>query len=777
MTLAIVGYCLWSATHMADLTPPPVESASITTPASRSPLQRFLWAISSPWFSLFLLVIVFVHQAMGSAFYKFRQSFEVNEMEWFNGPETLVLWGIICVCQIIASFVRVPWTWRKAGTHLSHAGVVLLVVTCTIYFAYKKEGDALLVRHYIKVDSELGSCRLLPNTGYTAPLGNGTATVQSIMPRWTILSKDGKSQQAWAVMVQITMPDSESFTATLIEDRPDLTQYTMAGRRPNTYMPEFTGVMASDASVQALDGEGKPILNLALTVGAEVKEKVEGGERSLKIDKITPDFPLLADGFQGKTGTMVEWTLKSPAGQQSGSSVVGEPSLTRYQRARVKAAPDKRLTAIMLEHAPEVMAYNKDKPAIWIRREEAALKRDPLVPFRSVDPDAVAALTIKGLPRYHDYGRHMTDGKPLAIAIGSVNGVDFHITGFSPYARLTSRWKEDKEAVANPILDVRFTSSVDGQGFNRVVSATTDISSLEDTPLLWLHCVDEPTYQKALAQLQRQFPVLDQESTTGADPADQGLAAQTRLAFISAPGKKVTLHVGQPGRNLRLFPMDPASEVKVALWGDDVTVRLNQILQYPRKVTEPVPVPKEQQQSRMSVGDFESVVEVTATYQGSTTSVWVPYSPYPHLPREMGNETSLGMYAPRPIMIDVPKAGRYELCYGKAPMPMPGPIWMTGFDVPRRPGSDEPSEFFCFVGYGDEKAPQTAKIHMNHPLEWLGTFFFQASWDPQSQALTVLGVGNRPAGYPMLWASIILALGMAWSGFMAAFAGTTGRKS
>jgi hypothetical protein len=226
---------------------------------------------------LFLLVIVFVHQAMGSAFYKFRQSFEVNEMEWFNGPESLVLWGIICVCLITASIVRVPWTWRKAGTLLSHAGVVLMVATCTIYFTFKKEGDALLVRHYIKVDSELGSCRLLPNTGYTAPLGNGTATVQSIMPRWTILSQDGKSQQAWAVMVQISMPEAEPFTATLIEDRPDLTQYTMTGRRPNTYMPEFTGVIASDTSVNALDASGQSILTLAREAGAEVKEKVDGG--------------------------------------------------------------------------------------------------------------------------------------------------------------------------------------------------------------------------------------------------------------------------------------------------------------------------------------------------------------------------------------------------------------------------------------------------------------------------------------------------------------------
>ena len=122
-------------------------------------------------------------------------------------------------------------------------------------------------------------------------------------------------------------------------------------------------------------------------------------------------------------------------------------------------------------------------------------------------------------------------------------------------------------------------------------------------------------------------------------------------------------------------------------------------------------------------------------------------------------------------MIDVPGAGRFELCYGKEPLAMPGNIWMTGFDVPRRPGSNSPSEFYCHVAYGDVANPQNAVIHMNEPLAWRDTFFFQAGWDPQSQALTVLGVGNRPAGAAMLISAIILACGMALSGGMAALAG------
>jgi hypothetical protein len=754
---------------MADHPPAPTDpsSASSVAASRRSPLRRLAWAISSPWVSISLLVVVFIHQAVGSALYPVRQAFEVNEMEWFNGSASLLLWLVICLCLITASVVRVPWTWRRIGTHLSHLGVVLLVVTCTIYFAYKHEGDALLVRRYVKVESADAACRLLPNPGYRAALGAGTATVQSIMPRWTILSPEGKSEQAWAIMVQVSLPEAQPFTATLIEGRPDLTQYTLQGRQPTSFMAEFPAVVAAEGGIHALDATGKAVLATRIEAGARSAEPVAGGERSLQVDKVTADFPLLAEGFAGRNGTMVEWTLKSPAGQQSGSSIIGEPTLTRFQRARVKTAPDARLKAIALEPAPWSLAYNKDVPALWVRREEAARRSDPLQPMRAIDPESVASLAIVGLPRYHDHGSHVGSA-PLAIALGSINGVDFTVTGFSPYARLLSRWKEDPEASPNPLLDLRFTSGVDGQSFPKVVAATTDASALEDTPLVWLHCADAAAFEAAMARLATQFPKVEQED----DEGDQEQAARTRLAFITTPGRKLTLFVGQPGRNLREFPLDPASEVKVDLWGDQVMVRLEQILQRPRKVTEPVPVPKDQQRSRMSVGDYESLIQVAATHGGRTTTTWVPYTPYPHLPKELGEDGALGMYAPRPVTIEVPGAGRFELCYAKAPLPMPGDIWMTGFHVPRRPGSDEPSEFFCDVGYGDLAAPQSATIHMNHPLEWRDTFFFQASWDPQMQALTILGVGNRPAGAAMLWASIVLALGMALSGMMAAFGRT-----
>src|ERR1043165_6890279 len=375
-------------------TSPDPSSSAPSRGSTGSPLRRVARAISSPWVSLVLLVIVFVHQAVGSASYPVRQAFEVNEMEWFNGTASLVLWIAICVCLITASVVRVPWTLRKLGTHITHLGVVLLVVTCGIYFGWKHEGDALLVRRYVHVQSDAGECRLLPNPGYAAPLGAGTATVQSIMPRWTILSPEGKSQQAWAIMVEIALPDAPAFTATLIENRPDLTQYTLSGRRPESFLPDYPRVQVEDGRLVAFTADGKAVLATELAKGAKAADSVGGegrkgadsggGERSLEITNLTSDFPLLAEGFQGQQGTMIEWTLKTPAGQQSGSSIVGEPALTRFQRARLKATPDARLKGIALEPAPWTLAYHKDRAALWVRRESAARANDPRQPMREI---------------------------------------------------------------------------------------------------------------------------------------------------------------------------------------------------------------------------------------------------------------------------------------------------------------------------------------------------------------------------------------------------------
>jgi hypothetical protein len=748
--------------------------------ASPGAIRRWLVRLSSPWMSLALLGVVFVHQAVGSAGFVIRQAFEVNEMEWFNGVVSLVLWSLICVCLATASVVRIPWRWSRAGAHLTHLGVIAVVATSTIYFACKVEGEALLLRHYVDVRSEAGDCRLLPNPGYLQTMGGAAAKVEAILPHWTILSPEGKSQQAWAIMVTVQFPDGKPFSATLIEDRPDLTQYTLQGRQPTSWLPEYRSVVARDGRLVAVEAGGAEVLATELRVKARTVEKTAAGERSLEITNITPDFQLISEEFKGQTGTMVEWTLKTPTGQESGSAVVDKPTLTRFQRARVKQVPDARLKSIALSPAPCAVAYHQNLPALWVRKptQEAA---DPQAPIRPLDAGRVIHTALPKLPRYHDHGGHV-GGAPLAIPAGTVDGVAFTVTGFAPYADLVSEWVEDPAVPLHPILDLSFSSSASAQGLNKVLAVTDDASVIDDTPLCWLRAADAAQLGALTARLAAQFPHVDHEQAVLDESKDE--AARTRIVFISGPDGALTLWLGQPGRNLASFPIAPGKEVSARMWNDTIRIRLNAQVEHPRKYTRPVPVPEDQRESRSSVGSFKSWIEVTATLAdrgpdgrrdagAQHWSTWVPYTPFPHLPTSIGDgEGTLTAYAPRPAQLAVPGAGSFELEYGRELLELPGELWMTGFDVPRRPGSDDPSEYFCGLAFGDVGAPaaaaQRATIHMNYPLAWRDLFFFQAGWDPPFQALTVLGVGNRPAGAWLLAASILLAVGMAWSGVCAA---------
>ncbi len=726
--------------------------------------RRWALRLSSPWLALTLLALVFIHQAVGSAGFVLRQSFELNEMAWFNGPLSIALWGVLCTCQILASVVRIPWAWSRAGAHLTHLSVVLLTLSTIVYFARKVEGEALLLRSYIEVRTAAGSARLLPDPGSSALLGDASAAVQMLMPRWTIRTdetSDTEPKQVWAAMVKITFSGATPFTATLLEGHPELTQYTIEGRTPKSWLPGFTGVVAQDGRIHAVDANGTALLDTPIAVGA--KSLADG--RSLEVTGITPDWPLLAEGFAGRKGTLVAWTLRdangAAGGMESGSSIIGEPTLTRFQQARVRTVPDARLLSLTLVPAPTAVAYQVDRPALWVRPAGS----DAGTPVRT----AGIPLPIRGLPRYHDRGTHV-GGTPLAIALGETAGVQYAVTGFAPYASLESVLSDDPRAEVNPTLELAVTSDGSGQHFSIPLTLTADPAAIDDTPLLWLRAADAAAQTAIGERLKQRFPVVasEQESLTDDE------VGQTRLVIVQGPDQQFTLWLGEHGRTLVSQPLTIGTELTLRWSNDHLRLLPRRILERPRSTTMPVPVPDAERRSRSSVGDFMSFIQVTASTAADPAgvSIWVPYTPFPHLP-PLPSESNgtLASLAPRPVTLAIPGAGSVELEYAREPFALPGDVWMTGFQVPRRPGSSDPSEFFCDVAYAGRDGagpPQTGTLHMNHPLSWDDWFLFQAQWDPPYEALSVVGVGNRPAGMWMLVSAILLALGMAWSGIAAA---------
>lgn len=714
--------------------------------AAGQPLRPLvLRLIASPWVALLWLLLIFVHETIGSAFYPLRQAFELNEMQWFNGPVSAGLWFGLCLSLVTASLTRVPWAWSRFGTHLTHLSVLLLVIASTIYFGYKVEGEALILRHTIAFTGHQGQrVLLLPNPGFSRPFGESTLSVQTVDPRLTITGRDGKPQQAWSVTASLRDPDGKVFLVSLVENRPDLTRYTAQGRIPTSYLPEIVGVAVIGDTVSLRDAQGTVLLSCKTEIGAHA----DAGDLSLDITGITPDWPLLAEGHQGQKGTLVAFRIRTPTGEEDGSTIVGLPALTRFQQARFLRAPDPRLASATLATAPITQAYHQDRFALWLR---------PVAEGRAAQP--FTALPLIHLPRYHDHGRHV-GGPPLSVAAGTVGNTTFSITGFAPYAVPTTSIREDPTAALDPFLAVQFD---DGQGdpADRQLRPAADLTELEASPVCWFRTKTQAECDAIAADLNRRFPL-------GPVPQSRDTVI-VRLAFVSRPDGTVELFAGEPGRGVQRHPLSVGSVLPLLLAEQTVQVRLTGVYERPRQELLPVPVPAERRQSRMSVGLSQSWLEVEARTAETVVRTWIPYSPYPELPQDIGQrETVLGGYAPRPSYLEVPGAGHFELLYSRVTFALPGPLWMTGFAVPRRPGVDDPMEFYCDVAYGDTQQPNRATVHMNNPLEWNGTFFFQAGWDPQTEALSVLGVGNRPGGWFLLLASVLLGVGMIWSGAAAA---------
>jgi hypothetical protein len=811
---------------LAAVAPLPAATPTAPPPPARPPhggrtgLRGVLWRLSHPWVAIALLALVFVHQAVGSAFYTVRQHFEINEMEWFNGPLSLALWTAICCCLASASLVRVPWRWSRIGAHLTQLGVIMMVASCVVYFSTKIEGEVLLLRHLVHVAGPAGaSCTLIPNPGASASLALGggatcSVSIDAILPDWTILSgahaptapgaaagsAGAAASRAWAIMVGCTPSDGAPFHATLIEGHPELTQFTRQGRQPASYLAAYRTVLADGPSqtLVAITAAGERVLAIPLREHARSQEVGADGERSLEITAIDPDFRLLAAGFQGKTGTLVSWTLRCPQGQESGSSIVDQPTLTRFQQARVKTCPDPRLS-LALFPAPSAIGFHQDRPALWVRRA-ASEAPDGAAPLRPLDPAHAQVLPLTGLPRYHDHGEHV-HGVPLAIDAGTVEGVHFSVTAFAPYAQVRERWREEPAAPLNPLLVVTF-SSPDQDPITRPIGLASDVSMVDSAALTWLQADDAATMTAISHHLHTLFP----DVPAGAEhPFAKDDLKQVRMVFITCPDGHLELWTGLPGQSLAVQQAPLGSDLEEAWWGEAFHIHIDGIYQHPLRDTSPEPVPDALQLSRMTVGRFYSYIEVAATAAGpggQTVTAWVPYTAFPELPVHLGDTSSstLGEYQPRPVTIDVPGAGRFELEYSRMPLALPGPMWMTGFVVPRRPGTSDPAEYFCHVGFAEAGEPAAAApaapqpalvddpdrydqvqagqaiIHMNSPLEWHGTFFFQANWDPAFQALTVLGVGNRPGGTGLLVSAIVIALGMSLSGILGTWRATRGQE-
>ena len=104
---------------------------------------------------------------------------------------------------------------------------------------------------------------------------------------------------------------------------------------------------------------------------------------------------------------------------------------------------------------------------------------------------------------------------------------------------------------------------------------------------------------------------------------------------------------------------------------------------------------------------------------------------------------------------------RYEL---------PFTLRLKDFRFDRHPGTNQPKNFQSDVVLIDpDTGRQDKTIWMNHPLDHKGLTFFQASYDPDGERMTVLQVVGNPGSKLPYIACIVASVGLLWHfGFMLA---------
>ncbi|MEM8876218.1 MAG: hypothetical protein AAGD32_18390 [Planctomycetota bacterium] len=190
-----------------------------------------------------------------------------------------------------------------------------------------------------------------------------------------------------------------------------------------------------------------------------------------------------------------------------------------------------------------------------------------------------------------------------------------------------------------------------------------------------------------------------------------------------------------------------------------------------RRTDRIVIVPPEQRERDAGRAGAFQVVQVRVASGDFETTVVVPFMQFVY---------EYGWTGP---VVDIPGASQpIRIQMGNYARPMPVAVALEKFEAVPYPGGIAQAGFTMrdFRSTLDIVQPATGEItegvaSMNSPVyvrdesipligqSWL---LYQASWNPEDQTYTVLGVGNRPGVYTMIIGSVLMFIGLMWAFYL-----------
>ena len=722
----------------------------------------FIDLFTKVWFGITVLSTLFFYCSVGSSgipvsfailepttWVSLREmrGLELTEFEWFHWWPFKWLIALLCLNMSIVTIRKIPFNVLTLGVWSIHAGVIVLVLGCLVYFSKKIEGDVVISRHQVNIQipgEEEASMLVAP--GNSIVIGPYTCEISNINPNWELLTGDDKGKRTYAVSISLTSDDA-SFTRQLISGYPEYTEDVIRTDNPKQPMARAIKVLGTalvdDSIKMSLEQDVKSEFYVTQSAAIYLRELDENGvAKTGWIEHTIPNLPRFNDYVSIDSEVWdVERIKKHPIAIDVPSENGMSLTVTDYLRY---AFMDARI----------VPGGNDLNPVVWATIERGDIKQpvkmfafDPsnnttdssLMIFKWLNsPAELAALQESLLPTLEaSIGDH-TFELPLT------SSEEFSQIGESAYSyRLTS---------------IQNNLNIEG------ITVSLAIVELKHGDRQWVRWVfEDSSLNRDITESADHLEsnLVDDEITLNYEP---GAAPITIVAGAGVEGVQLLLQTDSELLTQREVVFDePLSII------DDVQLAVHRIEANTQIETRPTIVPAMQRDPNVS--NTMSMIRVIIKDGDSERIAWLPYH---HYPFESSTQT-VNRFRYQPTIVGLSNGKIVELMFSRERAPLPTPVALRDFEIDTHIGgfSGRTSSILnwrSLISF-PEVSDELVAVSVNDPKPHHGYWFFQSQWDPPSQTsqglnYTVLGVGNREAVFTMLFGTCITVLGMMWAFFV-----------
>lgn len=732
--------------------------------------------LSSVWFGVFLLTLLFVYCSVGSALPPVRQLriFEMTEYEWFNYWPFDLLIALLCLNIIVSTFRRIPLNAVTLGTWLTHIGILILCAGSVWYFGTKVEGDAPIARRQVVINIPNHDPVIMiasPGNSTSIDLNDETYTFQvsEIIPDWEILSGDDQGKRTYKVSVLVQSP-TQLFMRELLDGYP---QYTEDLIRSDDSEQPF------ERAKKTLD---KPLVDEELTLTLEYAPQ--------------RDFYLVNSAalYLREVGQQ-EWTQRPIESMPRYNDYVSQAdrvwSMPGHNTIELDPLEIEVPPAGADDPLPETTIHVTDYLRYVMMQSSRAEGGDQLDPWvklrlrdtagRQQDVDMLAfsqeMLSVGGTPlEFHwvedeDQFASLTQIVPPTLHVSVIDQdleIDHVLDDLHP------------PGPDSPFIDVEGTDY-------RFRIVNVDRLVISEQMVSWV-AVEIEHGEKTFQRWIFDDPALTRDvSNDGAmthEARGQFEDANIQMTFDPGRGAGIHLVAGPEDTSLRILLPDvetgATQEHKVNLEqefdiGNDISLS---VLRYAARSTSqsrPMIVPKEQQ--RRDVGMNAAVMRISLPTANGNKAVWLPFHTYAF----SGQEAGLYRFPYSPQIFTLPDGREIEIIFSRQRRNLPVPAALDTFRVKSHVGGfsgDAASilDWLSYVAFADGDSWDTPRaVSTNAPIEHEGLWYFQSQWDPpdpprfpgdaSSNGLnyTVLGIANRNGVLVQLLGCTIAVIGMIYA--------------